>query len=195
MFIPEPDFSIYDTNKKIDISNIIETKNGVPARLMPEWLLTFVDGGNRAVEQIDLFKDKYVFVGVNEGESFLLLSKWTENFTTAQDFAVLAAARIEERMIHTAALYPDDEYGSFYLNMIRAAYSAEYRDAVKQDTYWFKKSVPAEVYNFFILITIDKIQMQSIIRDMITQSYAGISSRSPQAASVNRLRQTFFEGF
>jgi len=194
-FIPEPDFSVYTAGKTINTDNIIETKNGVPARLMPEWLLTYISGGNRAVEQIDAYKDKYVFVGVNEGTNFLLLNKWTANFTTEQDFAILAAARIEDKMIKTAALYPDDEYGKFYLTMIKAAYSAEYKDAVKEDTYWFKKSDPEEVYTFFILITINKITMQSIIRNMITQASAEAAPTGSHAISVNRLRQTFFEGF
>jgi len=194
-YIPEPDFSVYTAGKSIDINNIIETKNGTSARSMPEWLLTYVDGGNRAVEQIDSFKDKYVFIDVNEGANFLLLNKWAENFTTKQDFAILAAVRIEERMIQTSSLYPDDEYGKFFLAMVKNAYSAEYQDAVKQDTFWFKKSSPAEIYNYFILITIDKFIMQSIIRNMITQAYAEAAPSGSQAASVNRLRQTFFEGF
>ena len=194
-YIPEPDFSVYAAKKSIDIDNIIETKSGSSARSIPGWLLTYIDGGNRAVEQIDFYKDKYVFIDVNEGENFSLLNKWAENFTTEQDFAILAAIRIEERMIQTSSLYPDDEYGKFFLAMVKNAYSAEYQNAVKEETFWFKKSSPAEIYYYFILITIDKIKMQSIIRDMIARAYTEASPSGSQGVSVNRLRQTFFEGF
>jgi len=193
-FIPEPDFSVYLKEKTVQIDSIVETKTGVPAEFMPEWLLTFIEGGNKAVEQIDNYKDKYAFVGVNEGVNFITLNKWAENFTAQQDFTILAACRIEERMIQGASLYPDDEYGAFYLSMITAAYGTAYQDAVKEDTYWFRKN-PPDVYNFFILITIDKNTMQSIIRDIAARAAAEAAPTGSQLNSVNRLRQTFFEGF
>jgi len=194
-FIPVPDFSVYNTDKRIDIDNIIQTKDGASAARMPEWLLTYVNGGNRAVEQLNTYRDKYVFVGMSENENFIALNKWAENFTTAQDFAVLAAIRIEERMILTASLYPDDEYGSFFETMVKIAYSTAYRDAVKEEIYWFKKGTVPEVYNFFILISIDRMTMQFIIRNMMSQAIAASSPSGSQAITVNRLRNTFFEGF
>ena len=209
-FIPVADLSVFDNQKKIEISNIIETKDRASAESMPEWLLSFAEGGNRAVEQLNAYRDKYVFVGVNEGTNFIILNKWTENFTAAQDFAILAAIRIEERMIAGASLYPDDEYGLFFETLIKIAYSTEYPDAVKEETYWFKKGIDQEIYKFFIMITIDKITMQSIIRGMMAQAYSIVSPRNlgtkvpgtkvprpqgSQAASVSRIRQTFFEGF
>ena len=194
-FIPIPDFSVFNTEKKIDIDNIIETKDGVPVYLMPEWLLTFANGGNKAVEQLNSYRDKYIFVGMSENENFIALNKWAENFTTAQDLAVLAAIRIEERMISSASLYPDDEYGAFFETMVKIAYSTAYQDAVKEEIYWFKKGTVPEIYNFFILISIDRNTMQLIIRNMMSQAHAAASPSGSQATSVNRLRNTFFEGF
>jgi len=199
-FVPVPDFSVFENHKIIEIDNIIETKDGASAESMPEWLLRYIEGGNRAVEQLNAYREKYVFVGVNEGTNFIILNKWIENFTAEQDFAILAAIRIEERMIATASLYPDDEYGSFFETLIKIAYSTEYRNAVKEETYWFKYGTDPETYNFFIMITIDRYIMQSIIRGMMAQAQAIASpgsrgTRGSQAASVNRIRQTFFEGF
>ena len=194
-FIPDPDFSVYAAEKKIEIDDIIKTKTNVPAGSMPEWLLLFAEGGNKAVEQIDSFKDKYVFVSVNEGANFLLLNKWAENFSTEQDFAVLAAVRIEERMIQGASLYPDDEYGAFFLTMVKKAYSAEYQNTAKEDSYWFVKASAPDTINFFLLITIEKNTMQTVIRNMMTQAYSETSPRGAQGLAVNRLRQNFFEGF
>jgi hypothetical protein len=194
-FIPAPDFSVFNINRIIEIDNIIETKDGVSAEFMPEWLLTFINGGNRAVEQLENYRDKYVFVGVNEGRNFIILNKWTENFTAEQDFAILAAIRIEERMIASALLFPDDEYGLFFQTLIRIAYGTEYQDAVKEETYWYKRGTDPEIYNFFIMITIDRNTMQSIIRNMMAQASSIASPTGSQAISVNRIRQTFFEGF
>jgi len=195
IFIPEPDFSVYTKNITIQIDNIVETKDGVPVNSMPVWLLAYINGGNRAVEQIETYSNKYVFIGVNEGEHFIALNKWADNFTAAQDAAILAAIRIEERMISTATLFPDNEYGAFFETMVKLAYSTAYPNAVKEETYWFKRAAGPETYTFFVLITIDRNAMQSIVRNMITQANNATSATSSQATSINRLRQTFFEGF
>jgi len=199
-FVPVPDFDVFVSEQKFDIDNIIETKNGSSAAgSLPEWLLAFAEGGIKLVEQLESFRDKYVFVAANEGENFIALNKWAENFTAVYDLAILAAIRIEERMILNASLYPDYEYGLFYENLMKIAYGTEYRDAVKEGFFWFKRR-PArdeapEIFNFFILLTIDKNTMQSIIRNMMAQASAAAPSSRAQGTSINRLRQAFFEDF
>lgn len=216
IFISVPDFSVYDNGKTIDKNSIINTKEGITVNSLPEWLLAFIDGGIEAVEMLDLYNDKYVFVGMNEGENFIALNKWAENFSAEHDFAVLAGNRIENRMVLTASLFPDDEYGAFFKTLVRIAYNQEFTGAQKEDTSWIKLSVnndvsqngniddnqngvlrssATEVYIFFILLTIDKDNMQTIIRNMMAQANAAVSVTNSQAASINRLRQTFFQGF
>jgi len=195
-FIPVPDFSVYDNNKIPEIGYITQTRDGVSAEFMPEWVLAFIGGGIEAVERISYYNDKYVFIGTNGGgaDKFAALSKWAENFSAAQDFAVLAANRIENRLISNASLYPDDEYGLFFEMFVKNAYGAEYQGAEKEDIYWVKHSMP-EVYDFFVLFTIQKNTMQVIVRRIMTQANAAARPAGSQAVSVNRLRQTFFEGF
>jgi len=191
------------TVKKEDISNnavnIIDTKNG-SAKTIPLWLRTFLDGGIENVEKLDAYSNKYVFIGVNEGENIILLNKWVEYFTIMQDFPLLVAERIEKRMYLTASLYPDDEYGLFYETMMHNAYSAIYDSAVKEDTYWIKTKSqnaegPSEKYDFFILITIEKNTMQAIIRNIMARTSEEVKLTAIQSNAVNRLRNNFFEGF
>jgi len=203
LFIPEPDFSIYNESEKIiEISNIIETKDGAGIRGLPNWLLSYIEGGIEAVERLDSYRDKYVFISVNEGDNFTALNKWIENFSPAHDFPILAAARIDKRIISSASLYPDNEYGMFYEAIIKNAYSSEYPGAVKEDTYWMKVWFErentweyTENYKFFVLITINKTAMQNIIRNMFSRSIGTVSVTVNQNNSINRLRQTFFERF
>ncbi|GBU29404.1 hypothetical protein R84B8_02968 [Treponema sp. R8-4-B8] len=200
-YFPVPDSGIPkdEDSISIDVGNIIETKNG-STRLIPAWLRSFLNGGIEAVEKLEAYSNKYVFIGVNEGENITALNKWADFYTVTQDFPMLAAARIEKRMYLTASLYPDDEYGRFYEAMIHNAYNAVYPDAVKEDIYWIKTrsenaEAPSENYEFFVLITIDKILMQTIIRNMISNTAANVIMTAVQSNSVNRLRNTFFEGF
>jgi len=190
-FIPVPDFSVYDNVKTIEIGNIIETKNN---ESIPEWLSFFLAGGIEAVEKLDSFNEKYVFIGINEGDRFAALNKWAENFSAIYDFTILAANRIEKRMLLNLTLYPDDEYGFFFEAFIKNAYSSEYYGAVKEDIFWIKHSFP-EICSFFIFVIIDKSSMELTVNRMMSEAHAATSPTGSQAASVNRLRQTFFEGF
>jgi len=205
LFIPVPDFSIYENEKIINKDDIVETKNGGMIQLMPEWLLAFIDGGTEAVEMLDAFGDEYVFMGINEGENFTALNKWAENFSAEQDFAMLAATRIENRMILTATLFPDDEYGAFFETLVKNAYGQVYTGAEKVDVYWVRirtsnedgalRNPPPEIYKFFVLFTIKRDTMQTIIKSMMTQARAAVPLRGSQAASVHRLQQNFFTDF
>ncbi|MCL2185518.1 MAG: hypothetical protein FWB86_06665 [Treponema sp.] len=222
VFIPEPDFSVYNNENKFEIGNIIEIKDRDAARRgfsleesLPVWLRTFINAGIAETEKNERFKDKYIFIANNRGTNFTALNKWAENFTAQQNFAALAAIRIEERLISSASLFPDDEYGDFFETFVKNAYNTEYQGVVKEETYWFRSIIPVQtefeqtlfpvsedeslnntaVYNFFILLTIEKNAMRSIVARMMANSYNNENLNSTQIASIMRLRQSFFEGF
>jgi hypothetical protein len=200
-YFPVPDSGINPNENPeiIEIGNILETKNG-SASQMPVWLRSFLGSGINAVEKLEAYNNKYVFIVNNEGDNIATLTKWVEHYTVLHDFPMLAADRIEKRMYLTASLYPDDEYGAFYEAMMHNAYKTEYIEAVKEDYYWIKiksgnEEEPAENYIFYLLITIEKKIMQSIIRDMITETNEAVKLTKNQNNAVNKLRNTFFEGF
>jgi len=200
-YFPVPDSGINPNENPviIEIGNIIDTKNG-PASQMPAWLRSYLGSGINAVERLDAYSNKYVFIVNNEGDNIVALTKWVEHYTVAHDFPMLVADRIEKRMYLTASLYPDDEYGAFYETMMHNAYKMEYFGAVKEDYYWIKTKAgnaeePSENYIFYLLITIEKSSMQSIIRSMIVKTSEVVILTKSQNNAVNKLRNTFFEGF
>jgi len=191
--VPDKDFHKQEINA-FKIGSITETRDGN----MPPWLRAFFNGGIAEIERGISYQNKYLFVVNNEGININALLLWADNFTAEYDFAILAADRIEKRMISSASLYPDNEYGLFFATMIKNAHNAEYSGAVKEDTYWVKtkpNNNDAEIYNIFILLGIDKRTMQSIINNMSEESLHGITLSADQKNSVNRLRQNFFTGF
>jgi len=202
-FTPEPDFSVYHVSENfIEKNNIIETRDGAGINNIPIWLLAYIEGGIDAVEKLDAYKDKYIFIAINEGENITVLNKWIENFSETLDFPIIAASRIDKRIISSATLYPDNEYGRFYETMIKYAYSTEYTGAVKEDSYWIKIWYErentweyAESYKFFILITINKTLLQPLIRSMMMRAASIVTVTNTQNSAIDRLRQTFFEGF
>jgi hypothetical protein len=203
--VPQNDYFIVieSKNNNINPDDIIETKNGVSVRNMPGWLSAYINGGIEEVERMSAYYGKYVFIGSNEGINFKAMNIWADNFSAVRDFSILAAERIERRMISMSYLYPDNEYGLFFETMVKKAYSAVYTGAVKETTYWIKMKArqgdgsmeDTDIYNFFVLISIDKIKMQAIINDLITESLSGVTSTAEQRNSIKRLQQNFFERF
>ena len=185
----------------IGIEDIIETKSGTGNANLPEWLLTFNNGGIDAVEKLEQYSGKYCFIGRNESVNFEALTKWSDNYPAAQAFTRLAAARIENRLISKAALYPDDEYGAFYEKFIKKSFDTEYPDASTEDIYWIKKTVPSETngfqdtYEFFTFIIIDKTIMQNVIKNMIAETRATVTPTRAQNNAINNIQLHFFEGF
>jgi len=200
-FIPEPDFSVYKIENKIDFGDIVETKNRPasnrnypPEESLPLWLYVFINEGIKETEKIENFNEKYVFISYQSGVNFSALLKWSDNFSAQQDFSKLSAIRIEERLIAGASLFPDDEYGKFFERLVKRAYNTEYNGVVKEETFWFKSSSP-DLYHFYILFTIDKSVMKMIIEDMMAKSIGNERLTKAQTASVSKIRQSFFEGY
>ncbi|MCL2440363.1 MAG: hypothetical protein FWD14_01355 [Treponema sp.] len=196
VFAPVPDFSVYENTQFFKIENIIENRN------LPEWLRVYIFGGIEAVERLETYSSKYVFIANNEGTNISVLRKWEENISPMFDFPMLAAKRIENRMISAALLYPDDEYGMFFESMMKNAYSDAYHGAVKEDSHWVKVWYEdeetgnyMEEYISFVLMTIERTSMQAVVRNMMLRSNAAVTVSYSQAGSINRLRQNFFEGF
>ncbi|MCL2265717.1 MAG: hypothetical protein FWC22_06720 [Treponema sp.] len=196
-FIPIPDSSYFEQKKtpEIAINDIIDTKDGRSTGNLPVWLRTYIEGGIEAVENLNLFYNKYVYIGINRGSNTTALNKWLVNYSAAHDFPVLAGERVEKKIITSSSLYPDDEYGEFFERFMKRAYGSSYPGAVKEDTFWIRTKADNESYIYFILLTIDKTAMQLIVGDMISQTEKSAVLTSSEAAAVRRMRQNFFEGF
>jgi hypothetical protein len=183
---------------------ILNYQDSPRANRIPGWVSRYLEGGNRGVEELELYQNFYVFVGTNRGTNFKALSHWTAGFTAAQDFPRLAALRVEARLIGAASLYPDDEYGEFFEVLVKKASDAAYTGVIKESSFWIlrqyrqsdeESSLPREEYEFFVLTFVEKSEFQAQVRAIM----ADIKTTSPptreQAAAINRIRETFFEDF
>ena len=205
---PVPDKSLFEPKKSIDVKDITETRDNAQNTYLPDWLSGFLNEGIEEAERIESYRDKYLFIASSQGVNFAALSKWADNFTTEQNFPMLAAARIERRMNVSNSVYPDEEYGIFYETLVKNAYGGRYPETVKEDIYWVKTKVIQEngngeregaalpeVYNFFVLISVERTEMQAAVYNLISQAAASSAPSGAQAAAISRLRQNFFNGF
>jgi hypothetical protein len=201
---PVPDKNLFENDIYVNIGNITESRDMEGRPYLPGWLSAFLGGGIEEAEKIEAYTDRYLFVANNHGTNFASLSRWANYFSAERDFPLLAAARIEKRMNASNTMYPDEEYGIFYETFVKNAYSGEYPGVKKEDTCWIKTRASGggqesaalqEVFDFYILISIDKAEMQELVFDLFSRALASSAPAGAQAAAINRLRQTFFEVF
>jgi hypothetical protein len=180
---------------------ILDYKNKTTGAAIPEWVNLYLNSGLREVEALKTYQGNFVFVYRNEGNNFNALQLWKENFSAELDFPRLAAARIEARF-SAAVPYPDEEYGSFYEALIRAASDASWTGAAMADDFWIRKKYPAnetedeqENWEFLVLVTIEKSRFSSQLETVFKNINPVPPPNVNQIAAANRVKEQFFEKF
>ncbi|MCL2191126.1 MAG: hypothetical protein FWB79_03970 [Treponema sp.] len=187
---------------------IVESQNGTGNTNLPRWVHYFYTGRIDMIEDMERFDERYVFIGRNQGNNFNALRQWAKNFSPEQDLARLIVHRVERRFVAETALYPDDEYGDFFIRVIRSVSNGEFPGAVREEMFWVRREMVSagddetydeprilERFEYLVLISIDAETLQSQLRRIMEQARASVSPTRGQAAAISNIQQTFFEGF
>jgi len=196
----------------LDEWRIADSRDGPGIAYLPQWVRFFYESDVRLVEQTARFDGRYVFVARNQGSNFAALRQWADNFSPEHDLARLVVHRAERRFVTGAALYPDDEYGGFFMAAIRGIADGEYPGAVKEDVFWVRRELVAPVpddalygvpqsgivverFEFLVLVSVDARTLGERILKTMDEAGRGIRPTREQAAAIANIRQNFFEGF
>ncbi|MCL2043239.1 MAG: hypothetical protein FWG89_03770 [Treponema sp.] len=193
--------------------DIIESSEGPGETGIPEWVRYYYNNKLNGIESLGEYSGRYIITAENRGENFNAMNQWANGFSAVHDLPRLITARVERRLVSAASLYPDDEYGQYFENLIKAVSDGDYPGAVKEEVFWLKRKVfirdeengyDAELpqtetilerYEFLILISMDRDSLQRQLREIIENVRTTIPATREQAANVARIQQTFFEGF
>ncbi|MDR2619351.1 MAG: hypothetical protein LBC62_10815 [Treponema sp.] len=182
---------------------IRDYKESAAGRALPSWVTAFLDKGNPAVEALEEYQDRYVFVAMNSGVNFKALEQWRLGFSPELDFPRLAAIRIENRFLSASSGFPDADYGAYYETLIRAASDASWAGVIREEDYWVRREFAGqpgapqgrETYDFLIINTIEKSLLASQVNALLQSITPDPPLSRDQAAAVNRVQERFFEGF
>ncbi|MCL2374702.1 MAG: hypothetical protein FWC65_05615, partial [Treponema sp.] len=122
---PYEDPGILETPHPFAITDFMNMAEGAD---MPEWVSLWLEGGARAIENMDAHEGRHAFVSRNNGSNFSALEQWAQWFSADLDFPRLAAARIEARFL-SGVSRPDDTYGAFFVALVRSASDAAWSGA------------------------------------------------------------------
>jgi hypothetical protein len=186
----------------IQLYQIIDYKTKALGEEIPEWVNRYESEGIPGIEGLPQYDDTYIFISELEGSNFNALQQWTSGFVLSKDFSRLVASRIQSRITKTVGTYPDGEYGRFFETLIKAASNAVYSGAVQEGDFWVLKqyfkedgvSPDREVYNFLILVSMNKTILKLQINEILS-TLGPIPLTKAQTVSVNRLKETFFDSF
>jgi hypothetical protein len=180
------------------ITEIIDYEND-----MPDWALRYVDAGLAGIETLPEYADRYAFVSVQAGSSLDPLRLWAAGFSVERDFPRLVSARIQERFIAGGGGNPGEAYGRYFEAAVKNAADAAFEGASWESSFWMKKRIfeddgisPAEeVYEYLIMISIDRETLQRQISLLLTTTVPDKPPTREQSAAAMRLRLDFYEGF
>ncbi len=192
-----------DEKKAVVKFDVIEHKASAIGGDIPEWVTVYIYDGNSGVEAMDRYKDKFVFIGEDSGTNLNALRLWAQGFNVAQDLARLVSMRVQAKFAGAAAGSPDDEYGRYFENVVKNVADATISGARKETDFWvFKryykadgKTVDREVYDYYVLNTIDKESLKKQLDAVLNGTQPDKPQTKEQKAAVDRVKEAFYEGF
>jgi hypothetical protein len=170
---------------------------------IPEWVKRYLQGGIETLEALDGYEERYLFVAHDQGTNLKALGQWAAGFRLVKDFPRLAAARIQARMTQAAQGNPDGEYGRYFEQVIRLSSDAAYFGTLQEADFWVYKQYQREsggetsqgIYEWYILISIDKVLLQHQITAILDQVRVDLPLSRDQSAAIMRLKENFYEEF
>jgi hypothetical protein len=191
------------------IWQIIESQNGPGEIEIPEWVHRYYSRQLQTLELSGLYGERYLFVGRSRGDNFIALQQWLDSFDVRYDFPALVTQRVERRLVASASLYPDDEYGDYFVGLIKEITDSIFPGATVEQNFWVKRrmiteasgdalpdaNVAQERYEFLVLTSIDKGILQKQIHEIMAGIKTTESPTREQTTAITNIRQSFFVGF
>jgi hypothetical protein len=169
----------------------------------PEWAQAYLAGGLRGVERLYAYRSAYVFIKENKGNNETALRQWASYFSVDREFPRMVAKRVQNRLERNVKTYPDDEYGAFFENAVKAFSDARYEHAVKLEDFWFERLISVEdgvevnrrEFLFLIMVVIERRTLVDQINAILSAIPLVPEPTSAQLNVISHVKNTFFTGF
>lgn len=196
--LPAPEYV-----EKTETYQVLDHKTKAVGQDVPEWVTRYISEGLIGVEGMSQYQNKYVFIGEDSGTNLNALRQWSTGFTVAQDLSRMVSSRVQSRFAGAVAGSPDDAYGRYFENVVKNSSDATYHGARKETDFWLLKryfqsdgkTVDREVYDFYVLVSIDKEILERQIDDILNGIEPDRPPTREQSSAIERVKEAFYQGF
>ena len=149
------------------------------SRETPDWI--FLEPAE--IEKASEYRDLYVFKGVSTGKDINGLQLWVKGFIVSADLARFVSVRVQDKFVGAAA-GDIDKLETYMEDVVKSVSEAQYSGARIVKQYWWQiRKARADggiddIYEYYVLYTVDKKQIDAAIRRAIEQNDAKAKAKT-----------------
>lgn len=163
---------------------------------LPSWVNAYVDQGVRGVEKQPDFSEEYCFVADMTAENLSAGQAWINGFELPQIIARQLESRVESLFVGAAVGAPEDDYGTYFENIVKTSTDVSFVGAKKISDWWSLirkydpdiKNAYTDAYYIYVLYTIPKDLLDRQIRDQIEKAEEDPDMTEAQKTAFNNVK-------
>jgi hypothetical protein len=161
---------------------------------LPEWIDVYIDFGARGVEELAKFQDEYCFIAEYHAENLDAGLAWIKGFEVPQLIARQIQSRVESLFVGAAVGAPEDDYGTYFENVVKTTTDVSFSGAKLIQDYWVLvrtydpdiKNTYSDTYQIYVLYTMPKAMLDKQLNNEIDKAMDdGEMSESQKEAFKN----------
>lgn len=163
---------------------------------LPVWVDTYVASGVRGVEKLSDFTEEYCFVAETAAQNLNAAQAWLNGFEVPQIIAREMETRVESLFVGAAVGAPEDDYGTYFENVVKTSTDVAFTGAKKMSDWWSYirvydpdiKNTYKDEYRVYVLYTIPRSMFDKQLHDQIEKAQEDPNMTEAQQAAFNNVK-------
>lgn len=196
---PEPAPKEVTSRVKTEILEHKGTALGV--NTLPVWVETYVALGTKGIENLSDYAEEYCFVAELAADNLNAAQAWVNGFEIPQLIAREVSTRVESLFVGAAVGAPEDEYGTYFENVVKSSTDISYTGAKKISDWWsyIRRYDPdvensfEDTYHVYVLYTMPKAMLDKQLADEINKAQEDPDMTDSQKAAFDNVKKVLAE--
>ncbi len=168
----------------VELTSVVTTKildhkgASLGKTTLPQWIDAYMDFGARGVEKLADFAEEYCFVAEYQATNLNAGQAWLDGFEVPQVIARQLQSRVESLFVGAAVGAPEDDYGTYFENVVKTTTDVSFSGAKKIQDYWVLvrtydpdiKNTYEDAYHLYVLYTMPKSLLDKQIANEIEKA-------------------------
>ncbi len=176
---------------------VIEHKKSALGGDVPDWVFEEA----YELEEMDSFKDSYVFIFDQGGKNLDGLKSWTRSFVAASEVARMVSTRVMNKFAG-AQVGDKDMVETYMEEVVKVLSVAEYSGSRKKDDFWVYQQYykddgkpDKKEYRYWLLYTVPRDQVEDAIDRALERSSGATKPKTEEeTVARDRVKELFKEG-